>query len=159
MTSDMRIVVGDAFACGVHVFTAEKIKRFAAAYDPQPFHTDEAAAAESHFGALCASGWHTAAIMMRYFVRHFAGEIERTGESGESAPQLGPLLGVDDLKWLKPVYAGDEIAFSGRIVARRESRSRPGWEIVSFDTTGINQHGEPVFACIGHIMVAMIEDR
>jgi acyl dehydratase len=158
MTSYERMVVGESFACGSHLFTAEEIKRFAAAYDPQPFHIDEAAAAGTHFGALCASGWHTAAAMMRHFVDHLSGEIEAARARGEPAPNLGPSLGFDALKWLKPVYAGDEVAFSGRIVAKRESASRPSWGIVSIESTGVNQRGETVFACTGHILVAKAGD-
>jgi acyl dehydratase len=159
MTGYERIVVGETFECGVHRFTAEEIKRFAVAYDPQRFHTDEAAAAETHFGALCASGWHTAAAMMRQLVGHFSAEIEAARSRGEPAPNLGPSLGFDALKWLKPIYVGDEIAFSGRIVAKRASGSRPGWGIVSIESTGVNQRGDTVFSCIGHILVAKTEDH
>ena len=157
MTSYERMNIGESFAFGAHLFTAEEIKRFAILYDPQPFHTDEAAAAKTHFGALCASGWHTAGVMMRCFVDRFSGENAAAKARGEPAPNLGPLLGVDALKWLKPIYVNDEIAFSGRIVAKRESASLPGWGIVSIETAGINQRGEPVFSCIGHILVAMTE--
>ena len=155
MTVYERFTVGDVFESGTHRFTAEEIKRFAGAYDPQPFHIDEAAAEQSHFGALCASGWHTGAVMMRHFVRHFTGEIERAMARSEPAPPLGPSLGFDDLKWMKPVYAGDEIAFSGKVVAKRESGSRPGWGIVSIESIGVNQKGEQVFTCTGHVFVAM----
>lgn len=154
MTTYERLTVGDVFECGSSIFTTDDIKRFAATYDPQPFHMDETAAAATHFGALCASGWHTAATMMRRIVDHFTGEIEAARARGEPAPNLGPSLGCDDLKWLKPVYAGDEIAFTGRIVAKRESESRPGWGIVSIETIGTNQRDELVFACTGHVMVA-----
>lgn len=150
-----QIIIGETFDCGSHRFTAEEIKRFAAVYDPQPFHMDEAAAAKSHFGKLCASGWHTSAIMMRQFVKHIGGEIDAAKARGGPAPHLGPSLGVDDLKWLKPVFAGDEIAFSGEIVDKRASGSRPGWGIVSVKSTGINQRGEAAFVCTGHILVAM----
>jgi acyl dehydratase len=158
MTGYERIVVGETFDCGIHTFTAEEIKRFATAYDPQRFHIDEVAAAETHFGALCASGWHTAAAMMRQFVGRLYAEIEAARARGEPAPNLGPSLGIDELKWLKPVYVGDEITFSGRIVAKRESGSRPGWGIVSVESTGVNQSGETVFSCVGHILVAKTED-
>ena len=141
MTAYEHLTVGQVFACGGHRFTAEDIKRFASAYDPQPFHTDEAAAAATHFGALCASGWHTAAIMTRRVVDHFANEIEAARARGAPAPNLGPSLGCDNLKWMKPVYAGDEINFAGRVVSKRESASRPGWGIVSIETTGTNQRG------------------
>jgi acyl dehydratase len=155
MTAYERITIGDTFDLGSHHFGAEEIKRFAGAYDPQRFHTDEAEAAKTHFGALCASGWHTAAVMMRLFVKYFASEIERANARGENALQLGPSPGVDELKWLKPVYAGDDIAFSGRIVAKRKSGSRPGWGLVSIETVGVNRKGDPVFSCISHVFAAI----
>jgi acyl dehydratase len=151
------IAVGDSHEFGAHLFTAEEIKRFAAAYDPQLFHMDEAEAAKTHFGALCASGWHTASVMMRLFVDHFAGHVERARARGETAPRFGPSPGFDDLKWLKPVYAGDRIAFTGRVAAKRPSRSRPGWGNVTMQTTGVNQRGEPVFVFTGHIFAETSE--
>jgi len=154
MSGYEQITVGERFECGTHRFTAEDIKRFAGAYDRQAFHMDEAAAEKSHFGALCASGWHTASVMMRLFVDYFGGEIEQANARGEPAPKLGPSLGFDDLKWMKPVYAGDAIAYSGRIVAKRESGSRPGWGIVSIESSGVNQRGETVFVCTGHLFMA-----
>ena len=85
-------------------------------------------------------------------------EVPPQAARGEPAPTLGPSLGVDSLRWLKPVYAGDEIVFSGRIVAKRESTSQPRWGIVSIESTGVNQRGETVFSCIGHFFVAKTED-
>jgi len=149
------IVVGDTFALGSHRFTAEEIKRFAGAYDPQGFHTDEDAAAATHFGALCASGWHTASVMMRLQVAYFRKRAEAAAARGAPTAQLGPSPGFDDLKWLKPVYAGDTIAFAGRVVAKRASQSRPGWGIVSIATTGTKASGEPAFTITGHVFVAM----
>jgi acyl dehydratase len=118
---------------------------------------DEEAAAKSFLGGLCASGWHTAAVMMKLMVRHFTTEAEAATARGEPAPALGPSPGFDNLKWLKPVYAGDEIAYSGRIVDKRMTQSRPGWGIISMEVTGANQKGEPVFAYTGHVFVAMGE--
>ena len=155
MTAYEKIAVGDHHDFGSHLFTTEEIKRFAGVYDPQRFHTDEAEAAKTHFGALCASGWHTASVMMRLFVDHFSRETERARGRGEAAPRFGPSPGFDDLKWLKPVYAGDRIAFTGEVTAKRELRSRPGWGIVTLITTGVNQNGEPVFAFTGHIFAEM----
>ena len=148
------IVVGSTHRLGAHTFTREEIKRFATLYDPQRFHVDEEAAAASLFGGLCASGWHTASVMMGLFSRYFAREIERAAASGRQASPLGPSPGFDNLKWLKPVYPDDTITFTGQIAAKRESSSRPGWGIVSIETRGTNQAGEPVFAHTGHVFVA-----
>src|ERR1043166_6088364 len=101
------ISVGDCMPLGSHTFTAEDIKTFAAQYDPQTFHMDEAAAAKSHFGALCASGWHTIAVWMRLRVQYGQREDAERAARGEVIARLGPSPGFRDLKWMKPVYAGD----------------------------------------------------
>ncbi len=142
------ITVGETFAVGSYEFTAERIKTFARDWDPQPFHVDEQAAAQSSFGALIASGWHTAAVMMRLQVDYFR---ERGGEH----PRFGVSPGFDDLKWIKPVYAGDRIAYSGRIIAKRRSQSRPGMGVVTTEFSGANQNGEPVFEVTAHVMVSL----
>src|SRR3712207_4174250 len=98
------IPLGERRAVGSHLFTAEEIKRFARAYDPQPFHLDEEAAAASHFGRLCASGWHTLAVWMKLNVR----KVQQSGEQVRVAmpiPRVGVSPGFDELRWLKPVYA------------------------------------------------------
>jgi acyl dehydratase len=130
---------------------AEEIKRFAGAFDPQPFHTDEAAAEASHFGRLCASGWHTLAVWMKLNVR----EMQRRAGNGDGGRQarLGPSPGFDELKWLKPVYAGDTISFTTEVIAAKASRSRPGWGLVSIRNTGVNQRGETAISFIGHVFV------
>jgi acyl dehydratase len=157
MSAYNRIAVGDVHEYGAHTFTTDEIKRYARAFDPQRFHVDEGAAAETHFGTLSASGWHTAAVMMKLRVAYFTRETERALARGEPPPRFGPSPGFDDLKWLKPVRAGDTISFSDRIIAKRESRSRPGWGIVSMETTGVNQHGEPVFTMTGHVFAEIGE--
>ena len=149
------IAVDDRYDFGSHVFSAEEIKRFASVYDPQRFHMDEEEAAKSLLGGLCASGWHTTAVMMKLMVRYFTKEAEAAIAHGEKAPALGPSPGFDNLKWIKPVYAGDEIHYSGRIADKRETKSRPGWGIISLEVNGVNQKGEPVFAYTGHVFVAM----
>jgi acyl dehydratase len=146
-----RAEIGDIHAFGAYRFTADEIKGFAAAYDPQRFHLDEAAAAATHFGRLCASGWHTSAVMMRLFVDYFQRRAEAAASRGEPEPPFGPSPGFDDLKWLRPVYPGDTIAFAGRVSARRLSRSRPGWGILTMEITGVNQDGVPVFSLTGSI--------
>jgi len=141
------IAVGDPVEFGSYEFTAERIKRFARDWDPQAFHMDEAQAAETPFAALCASGWHTASVMMRLQVDYFA------AHRGHGL-SFGPSPGFDDLKWPQPVYAGDRVTFSGRVVAKRRSRSRPGTGIVTTEFSGVNQNGEAVFSMTAHVFVA-----
>jgi acyl dehydratase len=153
-----RIALGEPRELGSHHFTTDEIKRFAAAYDPQPLHLDEEAAARSLFGGLCASGWHTAAVMMRAFVDFIGREAEQAKRRGELPLRYGVSPGFDDLKWLKPVYPGDTITFTGEVVAKRRSKSRPGWGILTLATQGRNQKGEPVFEVTSHLFVATEEE-
>ena len=134
-----------------HTFTPEDIVGFARQFDPQPFHVDAEAAKSSLFGALCASGWHTASVWMKRMV----GYRDRTRTDalarGERPARLGPSPGFSNLKWLKPVYAGDTIAYRSTVTAKRASASRPGWGLVFHHNTGTNQHGEEVFAFDGMV--------
>lgn len=143
------INLGDSMSLGTHSFTAEDIKTFAAQYDPQPFHMDEAEAAKSHFGALCASGWHTIAVWMNLRVQYGRREDAERSARGETLAKLGPSPGFRDLKWLKPVYVGDTISYASEIVEKRVTKSRPGWGIIFARNTGINQKGELVMSFIG----------
>jgi len=148
--------VGDRIALGSHIFTAAEIKAFARRFDPQLFHIDEEAAARSHFGALCASGWHTAVVWMRHRAEHRLLEEEALRARGEPPSQGGPSPGFRDLKWLKPVYAGDTVAYALEVVETRVSESRPGWGLVTSLNTGANQNGELVLSFVG---AAFIERR
>ena len=141
-----RVQVGDSYAVGRHTFTADDIKGFAKRFDPQLFHVDEAAAEASHFGALCASGWHTAVAWMRLMVDYRRRDIEAARARGEPVAVIGPALGFRDLKWLKPVYAGDTIEYMSEVTETRVSSSRPGSGLLSIRTTGVNQNGEPVIS-------------
>jgi len=150
------IKIGDRRQLGKHTFAADEIKRFAARYDPQPFHVDEAAAKRSHFGGLVASGWHTAAICMRTIVdanKRLAAEMIGRGEQ---PAKIGPSPGFKNLKWLKPVYVGDTIAFASEVIEARPLASRPGWGLVRMRTAGTNQNGVRVYEFEG---VAFIERR
>jgi acyl dehydratase len=113
--------------------TREEIKRFAAEFDPQPFHLDETAAEQSVFNGLAASGWHTAAIAMRLAV-----ETRPFGPH----PLLG--LGVDELRWLAPVRPDDVIHLEGEVVELTPSRSKPQG-IARVKWTAFNQRGEAVY--------------
>ena len=145
------IAVGERRRIGSHLFTAEEIKRFARAFDPQPFHLDESQAEKSHFGRLCASGWHTIAIWMKLNIRDMQLRHDK-GRTGAS-PQLGPSPGFDELKWLKPVYAGDTISFESEVIAKKASRSKPEWGLITIRNVGLNQSGDAVISFIGHVFV------
>jgi acyl dehydratase len=142
------IRIGERREIGRHTFMADEIKTFAAAYDPQPFHVDEEAAAKSHFGALCASGWHTAAVCMRLLIDERKRRVAEMQARGEAVGIWGPSPGFRDLKWLKPVYVGDTITYASEPVEARVSQSRPGWGVVAMRHTGANQHGETVYSIV-----------
>jgi acyl dehydratase len=135
------IKIGDVLMTGRHVFNADEIKSFARRFDPQLFHVDEEEAARSHFGALCASGWHTASAWMRLYVDYSRAEDEAARARGEPVAGSGPALGLRDLKWLKPVYVGDAIDYKCEVTQLRTSNSRPGFGLLTLLTTGINQNG------------------
>ena len=127
------LVLGMRFKSPEKLVTREDIKRFAAEFDPQPYHLDEAAAERSALRGLAASGWHTAAIAMRLLV-----ETRPFGPH----PLLG--LGVDELRWLAPVRPDDVIHMEGEVVELIPSRSKPQG-IVRVKWTAFNRHGEPVY--------------
>ena len=119
---------------GSYEVTREEVLDFARKYDPQPFHLSDEEAAKTHFGRLAASGWHTCAMTMAVIARHVVeGEQEGLGSPG-----------VDELRWLKPVYPGDTLHVNGTLIEKTPSRSKP--EIGSFrtETTVTNQDGVPV---------------
>jgi acyl dehydratase len=147
------IVVGERMPVGSHTFRADEIKAFAARFDPQPFHLDEKAAERSHFGALCASGWHTAVAWMRLMVDFRRRTIEAARARGEPVAAMGPALGFRELKWMKPVYADDTIDYTSEIIAARISESRAGVGLVSILSTGVNQRGEPVISFVSTTFV------
>ncbi len=140
------VEIGDVLMTGRHAFAADEIKSFARRFDPQLFHIDDDEAARSHFGALCASGWHTACVWMRLFVDHRRAMNDAARGRGEPVAASGPALGFRDLKWLKPVYVGDVIDYKTEVTGLRASNSRPGWGLMTLLTTGINQNGAPVIS-------------
>ncbi len=126
-------VVGATFETHAVTVTADEIIAFAKKYDPQPMHTD-AAAAETITGGLIASGWHTASMTMALLIN---------GRQYTPAPgTLG--LGFDKLRWNKPVRPGDTLRLKLEVIGTRESASKPGWGIITNRFVTLNQHGEPV---------------
>lgn len=123
--------VGAELTYGEYDVTREEVLEFAGRYDPQPFHLSDEAAAASPFGRLAASGWHTCAMAMAVVARYLAGR----GLAG-----LGS--GIDELRWLKPVYPGDRLTVSGKVVEARASQSRPGTHVVRTAIRVASQDGD-----------------
>lgn len=142
--------IGVARDLGRYRFEPDAIIAFAKAYDPQVFHTDAEAARETHFGGLCASGWHTAAVWMKRLHATWARDMVLTAKHGP-VPQLGPSPGFKSMRWLRPVYAGDTLRYATKLVGARASTSRPGWGLAHHHNTAENQKGEPVFEFTGSV--------
>jgi len=132
---------GVVIPLGSKLVSAEEIIEFAEEFDPQPFHLDEAAGKASILGGLSASGWHTSCIFMRLLCDGFL--LDSTSEGSP---------GVDQARWRKPVLAGDTLTGRATVLARRESRSRPGLGLVTFRYDLFNQKGEAVFELENSIM-------
>lgn len=144
--------LGETVVFPGHTFARDEVIAFASQFDPQPFHLDEEAAKASLFGALCASGWHTAAIFIRSIVVARMSANARARDRGEKLPAYGPSPGFRNLRWLKPVYVGDCIEFRARIAQKIDLKSRPDRGLIVNDVQGRNQKGEVVFAITSQIM-------
>ena len=109
------LLVGSTARFGRYEVTREEVIEYASKYDPQPFHLDDEAAAKTHFGRLSASGWHTCAMVMRMLVDN----LKEHRQAGLGSP------GLDELRWLKPVYPGDVLRVESELLEKTRSRSRP----------------------------------
>src|SRR3546814_4364166 len=107
--------MGALASFGEYLVTQGEVSEFAGKYDPLPIHLSDKAAAETHFGRLSASGWHTCAMMMSMLVAH----LKDNDHAGLGSP------GIDELRWLKPVYPGDTLRCETEILEKNASRSRP----------------------------------
>lgn len=153
MTLDAYFRIGETITLGSHTFEANEIKAFAAKYDPQRFHMDEEEARDSVFGKLCASGWHTAATWMKYNLKRREDAGEQPWEGPGEAPQFGPSPGFQNLKWLKPVYAGETVTFTRRALAHRALASRPGWRLLTIACEAIDSTGDKVLEFESAVLV------
>jgi acyl dehydratase len=134
--------VGQKFTSGRLRVDKDRIKTFAAEFDPQPFHLDEGAARNTIFQGLAASGWHTAAMSMRLLV------------DGELKPAGGIVgAGFDEFRWPRPVRPGDELRVESEILEVRPSHSRPTQGMIKVRTTTLNQDGEAVQVFVGNLVV------
>jgi len=139
------MTVGDAVEMGAYEFTAERIIDFASQFDPQFFHLDAEKAKNSVLGGLCASGWHISAAMMKCNVEAIERQAGAVIEAGGVPPKIGPSPGFKNMKWLKPVYAGDTVTYFMHFTSSRPIRNRPGRNIVEIIYEGRNQKGDLVF--------------
>ena len=133
------VTVGETHEFGSRDVTREEIVGFADRYDPQPFHTDRAAAEDSMFGGLIASGWHTAAMTMELLVTNV---FEGSGATGA--------VGVDELRWANPVRPGDTLSVRTEVLDTEPWSDRLG--LVRSETTTENQDGEEVMSMIGLVL-------
>ncbi|QOT77573.1 MaoC family dehydratase [Cupriavidus basilensis] len=125
--------VGSKRDLGSHLVTEEEILAFARQYDPQPFHIDKEAAQKSIYKNLISSGWMTCSIMMRLLVDNMTSKAASMGSPG-----------VDEIRWLKPVYAGDTLSVSLVVLDARASSSKPDRGVVHTQWEATNQRGELV---------------
>ena len=133
---------GQIFGSGRMRIDADRIKSFAAEFDPQPFHLDEKAATDSIFRGLAASGWHTAAVTMRLLVES---DIKPAGGI------VG--AGFDEFRWPRPVRLGDELRVESEVLEIRASKTRPDQGVIKVRTTTLNQNNEPVQVSLGNLIV------
>jgi acyl dehydratase len=137
------LVVGAQTDFGSYHVTREEVLDFARKYDPQPFHLSDEAAAKTHFGRIAASGWHTAAMTMAVIAR----AVVDQEQAGLGSP------GIDELRWLKPVYPGDTLHVRGEILEKTPSRSKPDIGSFRTRTTVTNQHNVPVMTFVSIVLI------
>lgn len=138
------IAVGAKASFGSYQVTRDEVMDFAARYDPQPFHLSDDAAARTHFGRISASGWHTCAMVMSMIVEN----LKNNKQAGLGSP------GVDELRWLKPVYPGDTLRCETEVIEKRQSQSRPEMGIFKSRMTVYNQDDVAVMSMVSNGLVA-----
>ncbi|TKD51261.1 MaoC family dehydratase [Sphingomonas baiyangensis] len=141
------LVLGQQASFGRYEVTREEVLDFARKYDPQPFHLSDEAAAKTHFGRMSASGWHTASMTMAMFVAHLQAHPQAS---------LGA-AGIDELKWLRPVYPGDVLRCETELLDKRVSAKRPGIGLTRSRMTTFNQDDEAVLSFVANGMIAVRE--
>jgi len=137
------IVVGTKHTFGRYEVTRDEVIEFARKYDPQDFHLSDEAAAKTHFGRIAASGWHTCAMMMSMLVGH----LTEHRQASLGSP------GIDELRWLKPVFPGDMLSCKSEVKGKRPSRSRPEMGSIRSGITVFNQNDEPVLTLTAIVLV------
>ena len=135
--------VGTTARFGRYAVTREEVIAFAEKYDPQPFHLSDEAAVATHFGRLSASGWHTCAMTMAMLVEN----LKAHRQAGLGSP------GLDELKWLTPVYPGDTLRCESELLEKRVSASRPEMGIFKSRLTVFNQDDVAVMTMVSNGLI------
>lgn len=138
------IEIGHKAAFGRYEVTREEVLEFARKYDPQPFHLSDEEAAKTYFGRISASGWHTAAMTMAMLVEN----MKANPQAGLGSP------GVDELRWIKPVYPGDTLRVETEVFEKRQSQTKPHMGFFKSRMTVFNQNDEPVMTMVSNGIVA-----
>ncbi|MGB3752676.1 MAG: MaoC family dehydratase [Parerythrobacter sp.] len=137
------MVVGATHSFGQYEVTRAEVIDFASRYDPQPFHLDDAAAGQTHFGRLSASGWHTGAMTMRMLVD----TMQTRAQASLGSP------GIDTLRWLHPVYPGDTLRVETELLEKRRSKSRPEMGLLKTRSRTFNQDDVCVLDMVTNAMI------
>jgi len=138
------IAIGDRASFGSREVVREEVIAFAERYDPQPFHLDDAAAAQTHFGRIAASGWHSCAMTMAMHVEHMRDHpLAVVGGAG-----------LDILRWVKPVYPGDVLRCESEVLDKRRDGDKPFGKVWQ-RTTVFNQYGEVVLTYVAIIAISV----
>jgi acyl dehydratase len=138
------VEIGRKMSFGSYAVTREEVVEFATKYDPQPFHMDDAAAAKTHFGRLSASGWHTGAMVMAMLVAN----MKANPSAGLGSP------GIDELRWLRPVYPGDTLRVETEVIAKRQSTTKPEMGFFKSTVSVYNQDDVKVMTMISNGIIA-----
>jgi len=138
--------VGEKFSLGTVVMKEEEMINFATQFDPQRFHLDPEAAAETIYGGLIASGWHTGSLMMKLLAEGFLGE-HSVGAAG-----------LSELSWPAPVRVGDVLTLTVEIMKKRESKSRQHLGLIEIKNQLVNQNGEVALQAVPTMLIAMKDD-
>ena len=146
------IAIGQRRELGSFTFTADGIRKFAGQFDPQRFHLDEEAGRKV-FGGLAASGWHVGSVCMKLMVTDGQRRAKEAAARGEQVAVWGPSPGFRELRWIKPVLAGDTISFATEVESLRASEKRPEWGIVQARNIGTNQRGDLVYSFLATAFV------
>ena len=145
------IPLGNTITLGSYTFTEENILAFARLYDPQPFHIDKAAAEQSPYGSLIASGWHTASVWMKLMVANRYAEVASGGEATQ-ANYISP--GVKDIRWLLPVRPGTTLTYTTEPFAKREWPSRPELGLLVSKNEARDETGDLYYSFTSQVLIS-----